>query len=92
MRLEGTEALEAEEPSDGGAAGSRLLGGREDGVTGRRRTRAGKTSLGVALRCSSCAPDWERRRGLEEEVGGSPQSQERVCSVRACGVQGVRYV
>ena len=33
--------------TDGGAAGSRLVGGREGGVTGRKRTRAEKTSLGV---------------------------------------------
>ena len=35
LEHEGTEALWAEEPSDGGVAGSRRLGGREGGVTGR---------------------------------------------------------
>ena len=59
----------------------------------RERNRAERTSLEVALRCSSCAPDWERRRGLEQEVYVARRVKrvpERVCSVRVCGVQVVR--
>ena len=36
----------------------------------------------VALRRSSCAPDWEHRRGLEEEVDVARRVKrvpERVC-------------
>ena len=68
---------------------------RSRGRRWRERNRAERTSLEVALRCSSCAPGWERRRGLEEEVGGARRVRrvpERVCSVHACGVQGVQKV
>ena len=55
---------------------------RSRGRRWRERNRAEKTSLEVALRCSSCAPDWEHRRGLEEEVDVARRVKrvpERVC-------------
>ena len=51
---------------------------RSRGRRWRERNRAERTSLEVALRCSSCAAGWERRRGLVSRGGSrwSPQSRE----------------